>query len=154
MSRDRIDDALRELVESGELRGLPGEGRPFGPDPDADAGDEWASRHLVRTAQVRPVWVDLRGEIAVARARIVLRLRMHRTWLERREALLSRLPAERILAERLATEETDARVRRDIGTSIDDVNVLIRRHNLIVTAPSLHLPIASLDRLLESARQR
>src|SRR5438093_4205813 len=81
-----VEQRLRELRDGGELSGLPGEGAPLPPDPDADAGDAWAARHIVRTARVRPVWAELRAEIGERRARILTRLRAHLAWVERREA--------------------------------------------------------------------
>ena len=79
-----VEQRLRELRDGGELSGLPGEGAPLPPDPDADAGDAWAVRHVVRTARVRPVWAELRAEIGERRARILTRLRAHLAWVERR----------------------------------------------------------------------
>src|SRR5207244_8254628 len=94
-----VEERLRELSAGGELNGLPGEGAPLPPDPDADAGAAWAARHIARTAQLRPVWADLRQELADRRARLLRRQRSHLAWVERRQELLGRLPAERIASE-------------------------------------------------------
>ena len=145
---------MRELVESGQLSGLPGEGQPLPPDPDAAAGDQWAARHLVRTSSARPQWAELRRDIAEKRSRIVTRLRAHRHWLDRRAALVGGLPAERILAELALTKEADARVRAEIGGAIAELNALIRDHNLHLPAPRLHLATASLESLGEIADAR
>ena len=147
----RVENEIRELERAGELRGLPGEGRPFSPDPDADAGDAWAARHLVRSAQARPAWAELRREVTEQRARIVHRMRAHLTWVERRQAMLKSLPAERIVTEVHATRDTEARVRRELASAVEETNALAREHNLIVPAAALHLPIATLDGLFEIA---
>ena len=136
---------------SGELSGLPGEGSPLPPDPEDDAGDAWAARHVMRTSGASPPWADLRREIAEERARLVTRLRAHHAWLAGRDARLRRLPAERILGEREATRAVDERVRGDLERAIGKLKVLVARHNLMVV-PVLQLPVPSLQRLEEIAR--
>ena len=147
-----VERRLRELRDGGELNDLEGEGGPLPPDPDADAGDAWAARHIVRSAQVRPVWAELRQEIADRRTRILRRQRSHLAWVERRQELLGRLPAERIAGESAATKKADKRVRAEIAQEVDELNVVVRRHNLIVNAASLELRLFSVERLLEVAR--
>ena len=147
-----MEARLRELRDAGELSGLPGEGEPLPIDPDDDGNDAWAARHLLRTSGARPLWADLRRDITERRSRIVLRLRSHIGWLDRRKALLEHAAAERIVAEIRLTNETDSRVRAELAQSVADLNALVRHHNLIVTATSLHFPIATLDGLIELAR--
>ena len=147
-----VETQIRELRDAGELSGLPGEGRPLPPDPDDDASDAWAARHVLRTSGARPLWADLRRDITERRARILMRLRSHLFWLERRKTLLEHVPAERIVAEIKITSEADARVRAELAESIGELNALVRHHNLIVSATSLHLPTATLDGLIEVAR--
>ena len=84
--------------------------------------------------------------------RIVVRLRTHLAWLENRQKLLEHLPAERIVSELALTKQTDGRVRAELADAIAELNALVRHHNLVVTASGLHLPIASLEGLLEVAR--
>ena len=143
---------MRELAETGELSGLPGEGQPLPFDPDDAAGDAWAARHIVRASRAQPLWLDLRRDITDRRLRIVTRLRAHLAWLARRDELLRHLPSERIVAEVASTRQSDDRTRAEIAQAIADLNVLVRRHNLVVTATSLHLPTATLEGLLEIAR--
>ena len=143
---------MRELVETGELSGVSGEGQPLPSDPDDAAGDAWAARHIVRTSRAQPLWLDLRRDITDRRLRIVTRLRAHLAWLARREELLRHLPSERIVAEVASTRQSDDRTRAEVAQAIADLNVLVRRHNLVVTATSLHLPTATLEGLLEIAR--
>ena len=147
-----METRIRELLESGELNRLPGEGRPLATDPDDEAGDAWASRHVLRTSGSLPLWTELRREITERRVRIVTRLRTHLDWLERRNALLEELSAERIVAEVERTRQIDARVRAEISQAIAELNALVRRHNLMVTATALHLPIATLEGLVDVAR--
>ena len=147
-----VEARIRELQAAGELAGLPGEGKPLPPDPDDDGSEAWAARHVVRTSGARPVWAELRRDVTERRTRIVTRLRAHLVWLERRKALLEHLPAERIVPEVALTEETDGRVRAEVAQSIAELNGLVRRHNLMVTATSLHLGTATLEGLLEVAR--
>ena len=148
-----VEARIRELQDAGELSGLPGEGQPLPPDPDDDANEAWAARHVVRTSGARPLWADLRRDITERRTRIVLRLRSHLAWLERRGALLEHLPAERIVAEVALTNDADARVRAEVEHSIAELNALVKHHNLVVTATSLHLTMASLDGLIDIARK-
>jgi hypothetical protein len=147
-----VEARIRELRDAGELSGLPGEGQPLPADPDARAGEAWAARHVVRTSGARPLWTELRRDITERRVRIVTRLRTHLDWLERRNALLEELSAERIVAEVERTRQMDARIRAEISQATVELNALVRRHNLIVTATALHLPIATLEGLVDAAR--
>ena len=147
-----VERRIRELRDAGELAGLPGEGAPLPPDPDDAAGDLWAARHVLRTSGSRPQWAELRRDIAERRARVVTRLRAHRAWLDRRAALVQGLPAERIVGEVDATRQADARVRSEVAHAVSELNALIRHHNLVVTAPALHLSAATADSLEEIAK--
>jgi hypothetical protein len=148
----RVEARIRELRDAGELAGLPGEGAPLPRDPDDEAGEAWAARHVVRTSGARPLWTELRREIMERRVRIVTRLRSHLAWLARRQELLEQLPSERIVSELALTKQGDDRVRAEISQAIAELNALVRHHNLIVTATSLHIPTATLEGLLEIAR--
>jgi len=143
---------IRELRDAGELSGLPGEGQRLPPDPDHDARDAWAARHVLRTSGARPLWADLRRDITECRTRIVTRLRAHLVWLERRKAILDFVPTARIVPEVTLTDEADARVRAEVARAIAELNALVRHHNLVVTATSLHLANATLEELIEVAR--
>jgi hypothetical protein len=147
-----VEARIRELQEAGELSGLPGEGQPLPTDPDDVAGDAWAARHVVRTSGARPLWSELRRDITERRMRIVTRLRAHLLWLERRQALLEHLPAERIVSEVALTKQTDGRVRAEVAQAVAELNALVRHHNLVVTATTLHIGTATLEGLIETAR--
>lgn len=145
----RIEEVLRELAETGELSNVPGEGAPL-VDDDPEAGDRWAARHLAKNAGVTPEFVELRREIAERRERLVRRLRAHRSWLADRAALLSDLPAERILDAARATTEFDARVESELRSAVGEMNALVARHNLKVPL-GLQIPPLSLEHLRERA---
>ena len=147
-----VEARIRELQDAGELSGLPGEGRPLQSDPDNAAGEAWAARHVLRSSGARPLWTELRRQIAERRTRIVMRLRAHLVWLERRQALLKDLPAERIVSEVALTNEADARVRAEVAQAIAELNALVRHHNLVVTATSIHVATATLEGLMNVAR--
>ena len=149
-----VEARIRELRDAGDLSGLPGEGQPLPSDPDDDASDAWAARHVLRTSGARPRWADLRRDVTERRTQIVSRLRAHLLWLDRRQALLAELPAERIVAEVTRTNEADERVRAEVAHAIAELNALVRHHNLVVTATSLHMAIVSLEGLIEVARAR
>ena len=121
-------------------------------DPDDAAGDAWAARHVVRTSGARPLWAELRRDIMERRLRIVTRLRAHVAWVARRQELVADLPSERILSEVALTKQGDDRTRAEVTQAIAELNALVRRHNLMVTATSLHVPTATLEGLLEIAR--
>ena len=131
---------------------MPGEGRPLQSDPDDAAGDAWAACHVVRTSGARPLWAELRRDIMERRLRIVTRLRAHVAWVARRQELVATLPSERIMSEVALTKQGDDRTRAEVTQSIAELNALVRRHNLMVTATSLHVPTATLEGLLEIAR--
>jgi hypothetical protein len=141
----RIEEQLRDLAEMGELSNVPGEGAPL-VDDDPDAGDRWAARHVARNANVTPEFVELRREIAERRDRLVRRLRAHRSWLADRAALLSDLPAERILDAARATAEFDVRVESELRSAVSEMNALVARHNLKVPL-GLQIPPLSLEHL-------
>ena len=147
-----VEARMRELRDAGELSGLPGEGRPLPADPDDDAGEAWAARHVVRTSGAQPVWAELRRDITERRVRIVTRLRGHLAWVARRQELLDQLPSERIVSEAAITKQGEDRMRAEITQAIAELNALVRRHNLVVTATSLHMPTATFEGLLEIAR--
>ena len=147
-----IDARIRELRDAGELSGLPGEGQPLPPDPDNNASEAWAARHLFRSSGARPLWADLRREITERRTRVVMRLRAHLVWLDRRKAFLEHVPAERIVPEVALTNEADGRVRAEVAQAIAELNALVRHHNLVVTATSLHVPTVTLKGLFDVAR--
>ena len=147
-----VEARIRKLQEAGELSGLPGEGQPLPTDPDQAAGEAWAARHVVRTSGARPLWAELRRDITERRTRIVMRLRAHLVWLERRWALVEHLPAERIVPEVARTNEADVRVRAEVAQSIAELNALVSHHNLVVTATSLHVATATLEGLIDVAR--
>ena len=112
----------------------------------------WAARHVLRTSGARPLWAELRRDITERRTRIVMRLRAHLFWLERRQALLEQLPAERIVPEIARTGEADARVRAEVAQSIAELNALVRHHNLVVTTTSVHVAQVTLEGLFDVAR--
>lgn len=143
----RVDDQIRDLAEAGELSGLPGEGAPLrDDDPRHDEG--WAARHVMRSADAVPEWVDLRREIDDRAARIRRRYQAHREWLHDRTLLLGRLSADRIIDASRATAERDARVRAELELAVGEVNALIRRYDLHVI-PMLQLPLLTLERLAD-----
>ena len=147
-----VEARIREMQEAGEFSGLPGEGQPLPSDPDHAAGDSWAAKHVLRTSGAKPMWSELRRDITERRNRILRRLRAHLAWLGRRQALLAHLPAEGIVSEVSLTKQTDDRVRAEVAHEVTELNVLIRHHNLVVTATALHLPTATLEGLIETAR--
>ena len=148
-----VEQEVRELRDSGALSGLPGEGAPLPADPDADAGDLWAARHISRVAGARPEWLELRQEIGARRARLIARIRAHDAWLRARAVLADRLPAERIVEETARTRDRDRRVRDEIDAAVVEINGLLRRHNLLVTALSLQRPPVRLEELNAAARR-
>lgn len=147
-----VEERLRELAEAGELRGLPGEGRPFAREGDGLAGDRWAAFNLMRSNQVLPAWAQLRKDIDAERERLVRRMRGHHTWLEARAAGLRALPAERLLEATRATGARDARVRDDLDAAVADLNRVIARYNSVVPTAGLQIVPLSSERLIEEAR--
>jgi len=140
-----VQRALSELAETGQLRGLPGEGKPLpDDDPHHDAG--WAARHIVRQSKASPEWAALRHEIDERRARIKRRLAAHHEWLHDRTRFISELPADRILEATHATNTRDLKVRAELEHAVSELNALIRRYDLLVV-PAVQLPLVTLERL-------
>jgi hypothetical protein len=140
-----VDRRINHLVESGELRGLPGEGAPLR-DDDPRTDDGWAARHVMRQAEAVPAWVDLRKDIEAQRARIARRFAAHRLWLHDRTRFLAELPADRIVDASHATAVRDQKVRAELEIAIGELNALIRRYDLLVV-PALQLPLVTLERI-------
>lgn len=138
-----VEEQLRSLAEAGELRGLPGEGRPL-PADEGGPRETWAARHIAREAGVTPEWVLLRREIDEGTKRLRRRIRAHRASTAERARSLAHLPADRILEAARGAEARDARVRRDIIEAVEELNALIRRYDLLVI-PTLQLPLLTLD---------
>jgi hypothetical protein len=145
-----VEMRLREMAESGELSGLPGEGKPFA-DRDDASGDRWAAAHVMKNAGVVPEWSELRIEIDARRDALVARVRRHLAWMGSRASQARRLPAERILEAAKATRDTDERVRAELASALGELNELVRRYDLIVPVASLQLVPFTLERLLEDA---
>jgi hypothetical protein len=143
----RIEEQLRELAALGELSNVEGEGAPL-IDDDPDAGDRWAARRIAKNANLTPEFVELRREIADRRDRLVRRLRAHRSWLADRAALLTDLPAERILDAARATTDFDLRVESELRSAVGELNALVARHNLKVPL-GLQLSALTLELLRE-----
>jgi len=140
-----VESSIRDLAEKGELRGLPGEGKPLpDDDPSTDAG--WAARHIVKQAKAVPAWAELRRDIDERRARIRRRLIAHREWLHDRTRFIAELPADRILEATHATATRDQRVRAELDQAVSELNALIRRYDLLVV-PAMQLPLVTLERL-------
>lgn len=142
---ETVQRRIDHLVESGELRGLPGEGAPLRED-DRRTDDGWAARHVMRQAEAVPAWVDLRKDIEARRERIRRRSAAHREWLHDRTRFLTELPADRIVDASRATAARDQKVRDELEVAIGELNALIRRYDLLVV-PALQLPLVTLERI-------
>ena len=136
---------VSHLADSGELRGLPGEGAPLR-DDDRGTDDGWAARHVMGQAEAVPAWIDLRKEIDARRARIKRRLEAHREWMHDRARFLAELPADRIVEASHATAARDLKVRAELETAVGELNAVIRRYDLLVV-PALQLPLVTLARI-------
>jgi hypothetical protein len=139
-----VEHRIREMNESGQLRGLAGEGAPL----PADDGppDTWAARRLMRNAGAQPEWADLRKDIDTRTEKLRLRVHAHRQWLHDRTRLLAELSADRILETMHATTVRDTRVRAELEAALGEVNALVRRYDLIVP-PLMQLPLLTLEGL-------
>ncbi len=140
-----VEARIRELAESGALRGLPGEGAPL-PDDLAGPPETWAARHLLRNANAAPEWAALRVEIDERTARLRRRVAAHRVWLHDRTRYLALIPAERVVEASRATAARDARVRRELADAVRELNALVRRYDLMAI-PAMQLPLVTLERL-------
>jgi hypothetical protein len=135
-----MEERLRELAESGERAGLPGEGRPFARG-DLEGNDaRWAAFRLMKNNKVIPAWSQARIELDGKIARLRTRAAAHPTWLRSRESQLRTLAADRIVEAARVTSREDARVRAELGAAVRSLNALIDRYNAIVPAVSLQLP--------------
>lgn len=142
----KAEERLREIADSGELRGLPGEGVPLPDDAEAGPPEAWAARHLMRSANAAPEWADLRREIDQRSERLRRRIAAHREWLHDRTRYLAEIPGERVVEASHATAERDRRVREEIADALSELNALVRRYDLLVV-PAMQLPLVTLERL-------
>lgn len=144
--------AIREAIERGEFRDLEAAGRPLPHDGTLD-DERWAATHVMRTANAVPEWIDLRREIDDETSRLVRRAHGHLRWLAARRGDLRLLPADRIQASARATDERDARFRRELSERVVALNTIVARHNLLVPG---HLQLQALrdERILELAKAK
>lgn len=146
-----VEHRIREMNETGQLRGLAGHGAPL-PDDDGGPPDTWAARRLMRNAGAQPEWADLRKDIDTRTEKLRLRVHAHRQWLHDRTRLLAELPADRILETMHATTVRDTRVRAELEAALGEVNALVRRYDLIVP-PLMQVPLLTLEGLEASDRR-
>jgi hypothetical protein len=59
-----VDKAIRDAQERGEFSGLPGEGQPVRIDRNPLAGDQELGFHVLKNADVLPVWMELGRDAA------------------------------------------------------------------------------------------
>src|SRR5689334_11497586 len=88
-----IEERMTDLVDSGALAGLPGEGKPLPPDRSPQ-DERWAASHIAIQERALPTWMELGREIDTERERLGAEIDRHRAWLAARRATLERLPAE------------------------------------------------------------
>ena len=154
MGKDRdggMEARLRDLVGSGELSGLPGEGRPFRPEDLAGDDATWAAFRLMKNNEVIPVWSQERMEIDAELDRLRARIRGHRAWRAARAGALRTLPGDRIIEAARVTAGADDRFRAELGSAVQAVNERIARYNAMVPSPRLALLPVSAGALLASA---
>ena len=144
------EDELRELAESGELRDLPGEGRPFRREDLAGDDALWAAFRLMRNNKVIPAWSQERMDIDAELERLRARCRGHRDWLAARAALLRSLPADRLVGTARVTDRDDLRFRSELAAAVRELNARIDRYNAIVPSAALALLPVSAAALLAS----
>ena len=154
MGKDRdggMEARLRDLAGSGELSGLPGEGRPI-PREDL-AGDDasWAAFRLMKNNKVIPVWSQERIEIDAELDRLRARCRGQQAWLAARALALGTLPGDRIVEAARVTAAADQRFRSELGSAVQALNERIGRYNAIVPSAGLALLPVSAGALLASA---
>ena len=142
---------MRELADSGELSGLPGEGVPFRREDLAGDDGSWAAFRLMRNNRIIPVWSQERIDIDAEQDRLRAGCRAHRDWLAARRAQLETLAADRIIEAARATSRRDDRFLAELEAAVRELNLRIDRYNAIVPSPSLALSPLSAGALLASA---
>ena len=145
-----MEERLRKLVDSGELTGLPGEGRPFARD-DLEGDDvTWAAQRVMKNNKVLPAWSEARIGIDDELRRLRARCGSHREWLAARASHLKTLPADRILDAARGTAREDQRFLTELESAVEELNRRIDRYNAIVPSASLALLPVSAGALLAS----
>ncbi len=147
-----VENAIRDAIERGELRELPGEGAPL-PRDDAPVDDRWVAMRVLKSANALPEWAALRREIDDEREALARRARRHLEWLGARRDLLRTLPAERILEATRVTASRDAEVRSALVEAVADLNRRIDRYNRLVPVLNLQLSFARVERIFELAAE-
>lgn len=147
-----VENAIRDAIDGGELRDLPGAGAPLPRDEGPD-DDRWAAMRVLKSANALPEWAALRREIDDEREALARRARRHLEWLGARRDLLRTLPAEQIFEATRVTASRDAEVRNALVEAVADLNRRIDRYNRLVPVPNLQLSFARVERIFELAAE-
>jgi hypothetical protein len=114
-----VEERIEAAIHAGEFDSLVGRGRPLKIDEDPLAPpEERLSRHIMQNAGVKPAWVELADEI-------------HEQLEAARDALAradTQLPHD---------DPAWARAMEHFELRVDEINLMIKRYNLMVPNPRL-----------------
>src|SRR5260221_9988024 len=127
-----MEERLRKLAESGELTGLPGEGRPFARGDLEGDDTSWAAYRLMKNNKVLPAWSQSRIDIEDELQRLRMRCKSHQGWLDAPASHLKTLPADRILDAARQTARADHTFLSQLESAARELNLRIDRYNATV----------------------
>lgn len=136
------EQRIREAIEAGKFKDLPGAGRRLRLTEDPHGDPAWRTAHrLLQTNGFAPAWIELRQEIE--RSLEAARADLHRSWTwfqSRPDARAADWP-----------EGEWARARRTFAERVTEINEHIFRYNLQVPSLRFHRtqidPEREIDRL-------
>lgn len=127
-----VEERIEAAMHSGEFDSLAGRGRPLNIDDDPHTPpEERLARHIMQNAGVKPAWVELADEIQSQLTAA-------------RQALV--LASDRLPLNDPAWDRAVERFERHVS----EINLLIKRYNLMV--PNPRLARGSLDSAVECER--
>lgn len=118
------NDAIQKAIREGAFDDLPGKGKPFEWDEWEDPyvkPEQRAVNHILKNAGFAPQWIAQRREITELTEGARTSLARSWRWVQESGGMLDALAAEQW-----------ARALAVFRTAVDDINRLIRSHNLLL----------------------
>jgi hypothetical protein len=148
-----IENRIREAIEAGQFKNLPGAGRPLPLDePDSLHRDMWLANHLLQNNKALPPWIELAKEIDTAGDRAEALWDEYAGWLTRTRASLAAAPRREVERRQPGVAATYARYFERYREQLREVQAMKQRFNYLVPVRSLEKGWPPLDHALDRLR--
>jgi hypothetical protein len=148
-----VENRIREAIESGQFKNLPGAGRPLQLDePDSLHRDMWLANHLLRNNKALPPWIELAKEIDAAGDRAEALWDEYAGWLTRTRASLAAAAPAEVERRRPGVAATYARYFERYRQQLRELQAMKQRFNYLVPVRSLEKGWPPLDHALDRVR--